>query len=146
MGLSKDSKVTFREYDLARMLKSVGKTVGDYEVNMNSFGISSLKKMEEAAVLIPNLDLPLDSGDDGLDLPGGGDPPELTLELYALTDADQWKNAIEKEMAIVKPAFAFCDCEHNMTDVNICVEYQVDDIASHQELDDDNVSNDLTQV
>jgi hypothetical protein len=49
-------------------------------------------------------------------------------------------------MANVKPAFAFCDSEHNMTDVNVRVSYQVDDIASYQELDNDNVSNDLTKV
>jgi hypothetical protein len=67
-----------------------------------------------------------------LDLPGGGDPPE-PLELNVPMDADQWKNAIEKEMAIVKPAFAFCDDKLNMTDVNVHVAYQVNHVKSHLE-------------
>jgi hypothetical protein len=61
-------------------------------------------------------------------------------------DTDQWKNAIKKEMAIVKPAFAFCDDKLNMTDVSVHVAYQVDHVKSHLELDDDNVGNDLKQV
>jgi hypothetical protein len=109
MGLPKDNKVTFRGYAQARKLKSVFKTIGDDEVNTVSFSISLLKilskesQMGEPTVLIPNLDPPLDSGEDGLDLPGGGDPPDPTLELSVPMDADQWKNAIVKEMAIVKP-------------------------------------------
>jgi hypothetical protein len=51
---------------------------------------------------------------------------------------DQWKNDIKK-MAIIKPAFAFCDSKLNMTDVNFRVAYQVDQVESHLELDDDNV-------
>jgi hypothetical protein len=90
------SKVTFCEYAQARKLKSVGKTVGDDEVNTVSFGISSLKilskesQMEEPTFLSPNLDLPRDSGEDGLDLTGGGDPPEPTRISAKMLSKKKW--------------------------------------------------------
>jgi hypothetical protein len=117
MGVSKDNKVTFHEYAQARKLKSVDKTVGDDEVNTVIFDISSLTILSKES-----------QTEEPADLSGGGDPPEPTLELNIPMDMDQWKNTIEKEMAVIKPAFAFCDSEHNMTDVNVRVAYQV---ASH---------------